>query len=261
MKNKIIENRDKKFKIFIICIQMTIFLSTLTIANSAGVEVFNKKLYSLYIENNMKSWDKVIVQMINKYKQNGDFELLYNITLTMYGYIGYCLGNDMEDQAKEYVDKGLENIEIMLKSNPLWAEAMALKAAYYGFKVSLFPFRSMYYGPKSLEAISFAREMYPSSAQVILESANVKYYTPPMFGGSKSEAIEYYKKAIDLMEITKNTENNWVYLSTLTLLAMAYEDLKMNKEAKDIYRKTLAFEPGYILVKEVLYPEVLNNKK
>ena len=82
---------------------------------------------------------------------------------------------------------------------------------------------------------------------------------PAVFGGSKKKAIEYYLKAEKLMTVG-DVKNDWNYLSTLTLIAGAYEELGNYEKAETYYLKILSISPQFTWVKNNLYPKFLSKK-
>lgn len=228
-------------------------------ANDKYAEI-NKTIYNNYIGNNIIEWKPVINELQDIYLQKKEKDALYLATLTIYGYAGYCIGNEMFDEVESYLELGENNIETMLVINSKWPEAWAFKAAFYGFRIGLSPYKAMYYGPISLDVIEQARNVSLLSSQVLLESANIKYYTPSIFGGSKQEALIYYKKSLKLMEANEETNNNWLYLSTLTQLALVYQKLGDLENAESVFLRLLKMEPEYLWVKNELYPQFLKLK-
>ena len=59
---------------------------------------------------------------------------------------------------------------------------------------------------------------------------------------------------------TGDVENNWNYLSTLTLIAGAYEELGNYEKAETYYLKILSISPQFTWVKNNLYPKFLSKK-
>jgi hypothetical protein len=91
---------------------------------------------------------------------------------------------------------------------------------------------------------------------------NVKFHSPSLMGGSKTEAIGYYLNARAMME-KKGSEiqGDWNYLSLLVTIAQAYESIDDNKKAKLMYEEILKFEPGFTWVRDDLYPHLLEKIK
>lgn len=212
-------------------------------------------IYQCYINNQMDKWKQVIHEMEMSLLPHNSVQSLYDITFTIYGYVGYCIGIDDKKDAVKYIAKAESYIETMLKEKPVWPEVLALKSAFYGFKIGVAPLKAMYYGPKSFEYLNKAYDISANTWQVLLEKGNVEYYIPPVFGGSKKEAIRFYSQAIALMEKKQEHTGNWVYLSTLTMLAHAYELVGDIDKAFEVYKKTLKIEPDYLWVKNELLPD------
>jgi hypothetical protein len=82
-----------------------------------------------------------------------------------------------------------------------------------------------------------------------------------MLGGNKREALNYYLTAALLLERNKDTNQNWKYINLLTVIAVAYEKIDMNAEAKLTFEKLLHKEPNYKLVRDELYPKLLQKLK
>ena len=56
-------------------------------------------------------------------------------------------------------------------------------------------------------------------------------------------------------------KTDWNYLSLLTQIAKAYEELKDYKNAETYYRKILSLAPDFAWVKNELYPAFLKKRK
>lgn len=90
-----------------------------------------------------------------------------------------------------------------------------------------------------------------------IQLGNIKFYSPETFGGSKKLSIDYYLKALEILE--KKTEfikNDWNYLSLLVNLAQAYSEAGNYETAKKYYEKALSAEPDFVWVKNDLLPEL-----
>ena len=172
--------------------------------------------------------------------------------------IGYYLGVENESKARYHLSKVEKNVDILLKKNPLWADIYALKGALYGFKIALSKFKAISLGMKSIDYIEKSLEMNNSCINCHVERGNQLFYTPGFVGGDKKKALKHYEKAVDLFKSNPvYKRNNWFYLTTMTVLAQGYEELKEYDEAKRVYREILAYEPDYKWVKEELYPGLL----
>ena len=90
--------------------------------------------------------------------------------------------------------------------------------------------------------------------------ANYKYHTPYLLGGNIDEAIEYYRYAIRLFELTNQTKNNWQYINTMVWLVISLDRNGESSEAKKVLEEVLKKEPDFYWVKNDLYPKVLKNE-
>jgi tetratricopeptide (TPR) repeat protein len=78
------------------------------------------------------------------------------------------------------------------------------------------------------------------------------------FGGSKKEALEFYLKAREIIEKKpENINKNWNYLSLLVVIGQSYYYLNQYASAKSVYDRILELEPGFLYVKDDLYPRLL----
>lgn len=213
---------------------------------------YNKIIFDTYIKGDMGPWKTVIMGLEKKVGNDihGQLELINYY----YGYTGWLIRMEDDDLADKSIDKTNELIDRVLKKSPNDATAWAYKGALAGMEIGLHPYKAMFMGPKSIEYIDKSLSLDPQNTQGHLEKGNASYYTPSMFGGSKTEAIESYKKAIRLMESNKLTNENWMYINALTVLAQAYEKTDQFTKADQVYKKILKLEPNFTWVKDELYP-------
>jgi tetratricopeptide (TPR) repeat protein len=122
--------------------------------------------------------------------------------------------------------------------------------------------KAPFIGPKSVKYSKLSMEQNPQNPMGYIQYGNSQFYMPPVFGGSKSEAIEYFKKAEKLMEKDKvKIENNWNYLSLLALIGQSYFAMDDYKNAKIYYEKALAVESNFLYVKNELLPDLIEKMK
>jgi hypothetical protein len=217
-------------------------------------------IYQAYISNNMKQWKTVLENMEKEPAKTPDF--LLELVNYQYGYIGWCIGNQKNDEAKLYIEKG-ENILVQLEKNSFkLSYVYAYKSAFYGFRIGLNKMQAPFIGPRSVDFSKLAMKTDENNPFGFIQYANSQYYMPAMFGGSKKTAVDYYEKAKIIMENQSETlENDWNYLSLLTTIAQAYTELKLYKTAELYYKKILKIEPEFTWVKNELYPELLKKMK
>lgn len=216
---------------------------------------YQSQIYQYYLEGKMGQWKEVMEQMSQEYERTASMELLYDITEAEYGYIAWCLSVKEKKEAARMLDEADGHIETLLKWQANNPRIYSLKGALYGFRIQLKPLKAPSYGKISQEANDKAIQLGPGEPQAWMEKANIAFYKPKAFGGSKSEAVLLYEKAVKLYEASPERMNqNWLYLNCLMGLGMAYEKTDQIQAAGQVYEKVLRMEPSFKWVSEEVYP-------
>ena len=218
---------------------------------------YRSEVYSAYINNNMDLWRNVIERM-NAIPEK-DNELLLELVNYQYGYIGYCLGFDKKDEARELLHAAQKNLEILEDRKYSLSIINSYKSAFYGFRIALNPITAPVNGFKALDCARTALKLDPEHYLGYVQLGNSEFFMPSTLGGSKKEALEYFLEAKKLIE--KNPESlsdDWNYLSLLIVIGQTYTYLKDYNSAQRVYLDILELEPGFLYVKDDLYPKLLN---
>jgi hypothetical protein len=221
---------------------------------------YKSEIYSAFINNHMQLWKNVIDQM-NTVK-NKDTGFMIELLNYQYGYIAWCIGNNKNDEARIYLMQAEENFTVLPKNDHYQSIVNAYKAAFYGYRIGLNRLYASYYGLKSIDCAKLALKLDKENPLAHIQRANIEFYMPSVFGGSKSEALIYYLQAKELMEKNKNDLfQDWNYLNLLTIIAQTYSSIKDYKTAEVYYIKILSIEPGFSWVRNELYPELSKKMK
>jgi tetratricopeptide (TPR) repeat protein len=222
---------------------------------------YREQIYQSFIKGDMIEWEK----QMNLMKSNlNNQSLEYELELMdyYYGYIAWSIGKKYNSKAEKALDFAEDRIDAILEKQPKLAKALALKGAFIGFRIGLNKLKAVYLGPRSQRYINEAVASNPNEPQSWIEKGNMLYYMPRIFGGSESEAIICYQKALQLLEKDERIlENNWMYLNLYVVIAKAHQESGNIDEAQKIYKKLLAIEPDFQWVKKELYPDVLEKSK
>ncbi len=237
-----------------------ILILLLTLSSCYLLGQNNKSIYNAYLSGNMTKW-KTAMDSIDAIKQKNDKDLLDLINY-QYGYIGWCIAFDKAHEAEKYLDKATGILEKLEQKKYRESMLFAYKSAFVGFEIGLAEYKAPFIGMNSLEYAKKSVSIDPSNPLGYMQLGNIYFYMPKMFGGSKSLALEYYSKALKIMESNNAyKKNNWNYLNLLATIINAYIELNQYEEAKKYCKKTLTIEPDFDWVKNNLYPKILNNLK
>ena len=238
----------------IITLLLAFFLSGSAFASN------KEKIYEAYINNRMNEWKSIIDSL--EQNKTGDATYLSELVNYQYGYIGYCLGMDKENEAKDYLKLAEKNLEILEEKNFNPALTNSYKAAFWGFKIDIQPIKAPIYGRRCINRVNEALELNNQQPFAHVQYGNAYFYMPAVFGGSKQVAIEHFLLAIKQMETSpEKLKNDWNYLSLLSLTAQSYEELNEFGKAQVIYEKALKFEPNFKWIKDELYPDLKTKLK
>ena len=227
-------------------------LTLVFIVNMAfSQESFDQELYRLYISNRMIEWEVPIRKAEKQVQLSADRDLMLDLLLAEYGFIGYCFSQENNQKASEWIDNADALADKLISVDPTQAAVYAIKAAIYGFRITLHPAKAIFYGPKNQRNIDKAIELDPGEPLGWFIYGNSEFFRPAAFGGSRTRGIEYYLKAIGLLEKNpSNTKNNWFYINMLMMLADAYERTSQPELAKQTYQKILRLEPRFEAIRE-----------
>lgn len=218
---------------------------------------YQERLYQIYQSGEMAQWEGTLSQMKSLYKSNPSNDMLYDIILTEYGYIGYLLGIKDNRTARRYLADAEENVERLTLHRPNDANVLALKGALMAYQMALSPHKAPFIGPRSMAMIEESIKVDPNAPQALLEKANSAHYAPSMFGGDPNLAVRYYAKAIAAFESTNGGDapRSWIYLNAYAQMALAYEKAKQPQNAKRTYLHILTIAPEFKWVRDELFPQ------
>jgi tetratricopeptide (TPR) repeat protein len=239
---------------------ITILLGLISsFAIGQGSADFEQSLYNSYVNGNIMDWKEIIVDMSAGYRKEKQAELLYSLCFAQYGYIGYCISEDLEKEAKECLKDAMNNVKILDELFQGRHDVLALHGAFLGYKIILSKFSALYLGPKALKLINTASVSSDKYFNCSLEFGNMRFFTPKFLGGSKEEAISYYKKAVGIIEnSSEKEEHNWIYINTVLILANAYYETDSKDLACQLYKQILNYEPRASMVRKEMNEKCKN---
>lgn len=240
-------------RIVVAVFSLTLFFSISAEAQTSPV--LKELTYKAYTLGKISLWDDAIDHAKRAYLQSESDSVLHDLIMVQYGYISFCIAEKLKDKGKEMLLSAYENLEMM--ENDWWGEAdlLAIQASMAAFDLNLYPQKMMKLVPRALELTDQAYEADSNNYMAVACKANQLNFTPKMFGGSPTDAIPLYRKIIKLYETNcVDRSNNWRYVSTMVTLAGTYENLKMYKEACEVYEKIISFDNNINWINANLYP-------
>ncbi len=217
-----------------------------------------QKIYKAYITNDMTLWASVIDHMQLHRHQSDCFKM--ELINYQYGYVGWCIGNGKKELADKYLTLAEKSLSELEKAGYNLSLVLSYQSAFHGYRISLNMLKAPFIGFKSIDCAKLAIQVDSENPYGYIQFGNSQYYMPAIFGGSKTVALEFFEKAEKLMERDKEQiQNDWNYLSLLTLMAQAYAEIRNFDAAKAYYQKILKIEPNFLWVKNELYPQFLKS--
>jgi tetratricopeptide (TPR) repeat protein len=231
-------------------------LFLLLIHFNANSQSRDSVFFECYTSTNMKPWKQTMEQMARQ-REAGNYDQLFKVTLAWYGYIGYCLGNNREDEAEVYLSSGWDYLEELLEMPEAGAAPHALKSGFYGFEMALAKYKALILGPKSVSALKKAAAIDSTNVHYLVEKGNQMYYMPFMLGGNKKVALHHYQHAVNKMEKNKTPyhAHHWFYLNTLVTLGHTYKTTDKIEMARKTYKKIKTLAPGFKWFNEDVWPK------
>jgi len=247
------------FKFTINKLFLTLFLFSLA-PEIYSESTYKKNLYNTFINREMYKWG-AIIHTLDTSKNTTTIDQKLEVINYYYGYIGYLIGKKQNEVAGTMITKGEKLIHQVLLVSPKNATATAFKGSFLGFRMGLNKLKSFGLCRESFADINRAYAIDPQNVQALIDKGNVLYYSPVLFGGDKEEALIYYIKGSRILERNGDTNQNWVYLNLLTVIAMAYEKTDHPEQARQVCEKALRKEPYYKWMKDVYYPGILKKTR
>jgi len=209
-----------------------------------------------YLKGNMKKFEnKVLVLESDQYSLFTS-EQLYELVVLEYGLVSYYLRIQNTDKAERFLEEAFDRIDYLLDEDNENPGYLAMKGALYGLKISISSYQAMFLGPKSMDFIERGLALDKLDPLIRIEKGNAMFHAPEMFGGSKTEAIEHYQKAIEIWEKEKDLQCNWIYYHSLAVLGTYYLALKDEVSARKQFEKVLGMVSDYQWVKQELLPKL-----
>lgn len=223
---------------------------------SYSQNTYKSIIYKTYVEGKMNQW-KAVIDKMETIKINSNNYLMELIEY-QYGYIVWCLGNDKESEANNYlklIKSNLEKVEELGGENE--SIILSYKSAFVGFEIRISMYKAPFIARKSSNYSEKAMNKGSQIPIVLINYGNLLLNSPSIYGGDKEKAIQIFLRAKKQFELTPElTNDNWLYLYLLTLIGKAYYKIEDTKNARKYYEFALEVEPDFKHVKENILPNL-----
>jgi len=219
------------------------------------------QVYECYLTDTRQLWNETISGLNASFRASAykDEETLYALVLAQYGLMGAIYGDKPRNTSLLYktIDQTERSTKRLLTFHAYKSQANAFLAAITAMRVGLNPMRALTIGSKSDQHIREAIRLNPKNPTAWVEKGNLKYHSPPIFGGNMREAVSCFEQAVELFdEQPALRKDNWLYLHAMAWLGKSYEKVGKKEKAIAIYEKAIAYESRFLWVKEELLPRV-----
>lgn len=212
--------------------------------------------YSAYLRNSKSLWKTAVQKRKEEYESSNSNQDLFRLASAQQGLLNVTMTDQDEELFDDHVDDTKDNMKKLIDNDFKVAESKALLSSVYGYEMAYSSWKGMFLGSKSSSAIARAIELNDQSPLVWQVQGSSKLFTPSMFGGDKTEALNAFKKSVELYEKNGDTDFNWRYLDALAWLGQAYKANGDVKNAQATFEKALTIEPEFGWVKNSLLPQL-----
>ncbi|MGQ8338847.1 hypothetical protein ACUNWD_19980 [Sunxiuqinia sp. A32] len=217
-----------------------LLLGTNLFGNGNSWESYDCKLLQSYIEGDLSEWP-VWIQEIER-NENGDLKWELIKHKAQYGLIGYYFGTRQKDKARNLLQQADDQLNENLEEYPNSPKLHSFKAAFYAFKIGLAIYKAPILGPKMASSIQQAFDIDENEPMGWLEMGNSLYNRPALFGGDKLEALECFKKSLQLFS-NQSEACDYLSVQVKIFIVKAYLETGQTKEYQQA-RKELEDEYG-----------------
>lgn len=219
-------------------------------------------IYKGYVSGNMEMWKKGMQELQEQLSRDPGGCTFYTLAEARYGYIGYLLGKDQKDVARQQIETFAGEIEKLAGYAGYEPETEAFRLALLGFRMGLNPARAVTLGPKALKQLETTMKVGSRSPVAWIEKANSEAHMPAFAGGSREKAAASFREALKMFEADPGlSECNWRYLNTMVLLGQLLERMDDYRGAAEAYRMALKRAPDFQWVRDELLPAVEKKNK
>mgnify|MGYP006267386143 CR=1 FL=1 len=236
-------------------IRSFVSVSILAFALSLQAQEVKRMSYEAYLSGTLTLWEAAVESAEKAEKANPTDENIYQHALALYGLLNATLKDENEAVFDRYNDELEDRLDRLIDRKYKEAEARALMAALFGFRIAYAPWKGMYYGPKSSSYLDEALKLNSQSPIVQKMYASNQFFTPETWGGNIDNALSAYEASNFAFEKAGEV-GNWMYLDNLAWIGMIHKQQSNDDQALKVWNEALALEPDFNWVSKSLIPSL-----
>lgn len=234
-----------KTLVFFIVLYLLPFIS---FSNSNDIRC---RFTSFLLKGDMASWEVMVDSLQKRNLDKAEDDVLLHAE---YALTGYLFSQDKKKEAGIIMSKFEAHLENKMIRYPNTANYHAFKAALYGFKIAMAPWKAPFYSFSHQREVEKANQLRKDEALPLIEQANSYYFRPSFFGGDKVKAMLYYEKAFKIL--SKSPQCNWVFFNNGAWLGQLYTKLGYRDKAIATYHYVLEQNPDFQYIRDELLPQL-----
>ena len=212
-------------------------------------------IYKAYLTGDKELWKNTIDKMSSQGTKTPAY--IAELLNYQYGYIGCCIGLKDYSEAKKYLELAEKNLDRLAETPGNESLINSYKAAFSGYRIGMNNLLAPVLGFKSIDYAKEAVRMNKNDAFAWIQNGNVEFYWPKVFGGSKKEALDYFLKALEIMEKDPaGIIEDWNYINLLLLIAQTYRYIDGKDNSAIYVNMILKIAPDFTWVKNKMYPQI-----
>lgn len=176
----------------------------------------------------------------------------YNLAYAQYKLAVTASVNKNEANTLKALNASINTLEQLQAIRPNDVEVLALLAQVYGYKAGLHPFKAMYYGSKSNQALKQAINIDANNPRVLLVKGVIKANTPALFGGSNEQAKAAFDRSIIAFSGDIGSDYHWGYADAYTWRGIIHKNSGDIALAKVDWQQALNINPDFGWAKTLL---------
>jgi tetratricopeptide (TPR) repeat protein len=234
---------------------LAVFSSALTMATACfssgpSVEHLLQKGKSLLLQGNLLSDKSLLLEgrslLQRAHETQPSSATLYYFAQSEHELVRVGLAEPESDLFDQYYDSAVRRAQAVIGQREDWSEGYALLSSLYGLKIARNWINAALLGPRAYGLAEEAVRRDSTNPRAWLVRGMMKLNAPVVFGGSSAEALESFRRSIELFERPGERtllEPDWGYIDALVWLGWTHQKDGRLSEARSAYEKALGIEP------------------